>query len=121
MSEKVLADKIKEKSNVEVLYNSEVKELLGDDELKGIVLSDGKKIDIEGMFISIGMKPQTEILNGVIDLTNYNYVDSDDCTTNNSSIFVAGDCRDKKVRQLTTAVSDGAIAATSVIKYLENN
>ena len=121
MSEKVLADKVEKKDNVEIFYNTEVKEIIGSEELEGLLLSNKNKIDVQGMFISIGMKPQTEILKDVVKLNDYNYVDSSDCNTSTDGIFVAGDCRDKKVRQLTTAVSDGAVAATSVIKYLENN
>ena len=121
MSEKVLADKVEKKDNVEIFYNTEVKEIIGSEELEGLLLSNKNKIDVQGMFISIGMKPQTEILKDVVKLNDYNYVDSSDCNTSTDGIFVAGDCRDKKVRQLTTAVSDGAVAATSAIKYLENN
>lgn len=121
MCEKVLADNLKSKSNVEIIFNTQVKGIVGTDELEKIILDSGRELNIQGMFISIGMKPQTEMLKDVIKLSEYNYVDSTDCTTNEKNIFVAGDVRDKKVRQLTTAVSDGAIAAINVIKYIENN
>ncbi len=73
------------------------------------------------MFISIGMDAESKLVKEMLPLSEKSYVLSDDCTTTNNNIFVAGDCREKKVRQLTTAVSDGAVAATNVIKYIENN
>ena len=71
------------------------------------------------MFISIGMDAQNEIVKSILPLNDKNYIVSEDGNTNHNGIFVAGDCREKKLRQLTTAVSDGAIAATLAIKYLE--
>ena len=56
----------------------------------------------------------------LLDLTDQKYFDSEDCSTNKNNIFVAGDCRNKSIRQLTTAVSDGTTAAVKAIKYLED-
>ena len=73
------------------------------------------------MFISVGQIPQNEFLKGLIDLDKNDYILSDEsCFTNQEGIFVAGDCRKKKVRQLTTAVNDGTIAAIEAINYLNN-
>ena len=119
--EKTLEDKLRKLDNVEIIQQTGVKELLGDDELKGIVLTDGKKLDIEGMFISIGMVAQTELVKDIVNLSPQKYVDSSDCKTNLDNIFVAGDCRSKDIRQLTTAVADGTTAAINAIKYIENN
>ena len=120
-SEEKLIDEIKTIDNVEIIYNSEVKELLGDNELEGIIINqDGKerKIDITGMFVSIGMDSGLEMDLDFLNLNANKYIVSDDCMTKEEGIFVAGDCREKTVRQLTTAVSDGTIAAMHVINYL---
>ncbi|MBR4262121.1 MAG: FAD-dependent oxidoreductase [Bacilli bacterium] len=119
--EKVLLDSLKEKDNIEIIYNANVKEIIGKDELESIVLDNDRKIDIAGMFISIGMDAQTNLVKDLLPLSEQNYVLSEDCSTIKSSIFVAGDCRHKTIRQLTTAMSDGAVAASFAIKYLENN
>ncbi len=121
-SEEKLIDEIKNIKNVEIIYNSTVKELLGDKELKGIIINESGKertLDINGMFVSIGMNSGLEFDADFLKLTNNKYVDSNDCTTGEDGIFVAGDCRNKDIRQLTTAVSDGTIAAMHVINYLK--
>ena len=74
---------------------------------------------IYGMFISIGMSAQTKLVEDLLQLSDSKYVSSEDCETNKNNIFVAGDCRDKSIRQLTTAVADGTTAAIKAIKYLE--
>ena len=119
--EKVLLDSLKEKDNIEVIYNANVKEIKGKDELTGIILDNGQEINLGGMFISIGMDAQTNLVKDLLPLSEQNYILSDDCSTIKNSIFVAGDCRHKTIRQLTTAMSDGAVAASFAIKYLENN
>ena len=118
--EKTLEDKLRSLDNVEIIQQTGVKELLGDDELNGVILSNDRKLDIQGMFISIGMVAQTDLVKNLIKLNPQNYVDSLDCKTNLDNIFVAGDCRSKDIRQLTTAVADGTTAAINAIKYLED-
>lgn len=118
--EKTLEDKLRSLDNVEIIQQTGVKELLGDDELNGVILSNDRKLDIQGMFISIGMVAQTELVKDLVKLNKQNYVDSEDCKTNLDNIFVAGDCRSKDIRQLTTAVADGTTAAINAIKYLED-
>ena len=121
--EKVLGDKLKKKDNVEIYYNSVVKEIIGEDELKAIVINnvcEDIKIDTDAMFISIGLVPQSKFLDGIVDLNDYKYISSDNsCKTSMDGVFVAGDVKDKKIRQLTTAVNDGTIAALSAIDYLD--
>lgn len=122
--EKVLGDKLKNKRNVEIYYDSIVKKLKGNDSLTSIIIESNNKrteLKIDGMFISIGQIPQHEFIKDLIKLNDNNYISSDEsCTTNVKGIFVAGDCRDKKVRQITTAVNDGTIAALEAIKYIDN-
>ena len=119
--EKVLLDSLKEKSNIEVIYNANVKEIVGNRILESIILDNDRELKISGMFISIGMDAQTKLVKDLLPLSEQNYILSDDCSTIKTSIFVAGDCRHKTIRQLTTAMSDGAVAASFAIKYLENN
>ena len=122
--EKILIDNVESKDNVEIIYNANVKEIIGEDELEKIVLDvngDKREIKLDGMFISIGMDAQTDLVKELLPLSEQNYILSEDCSTIQNGIFVAGDCRHKNVRQLTTAVSDGAVAANFAIKYLENN
>lgn len=118
--EKTLEEKLRSLSNVEIIQQTGVKELIGSDELEKIKLSNDRELDIQGMFISIGMVPQTSLFKDTIKLNGQNYVDSLDCTTDKDGIFVAGDCRTKSVRQLTTAVADGTTAAINAIKYVED-
>lgn len=121
--ENILNEKLKAKGNVEIIYNATVKELIGEDELKGIVINtpDGeKKIDVDGMFISIGLVPQTDFVKDSITLNKFNYIDAvENCNTNLKGVFVAGDVRNKAYHQITTATSDGTVAALEVQKYLD--
>ena len=121
--ENILNEKLKAKENVEIIYNATVKELIGEDELKGIVINtpDGeKKIDVDGMFISIGLVPQTDFVKDSITLNKFNYIDAvENCNTNLKGVFVAGDVRNKAYHQITTATSDGTVAALEVQKYLD--
>lgn len=116
--EKALLKQLETMTNVEVIYNSNVTKILGDEELEAIEINHKDILNIDGMFESIGMSAQNDISKGILYLNDQNYIISSDCETNKKGIFVAGDCRDKKIRQLTTAVSDGAIAATAAIKYI---
>ena len=113
---------LKEKENVEILIDSEVDSILGDDKVTGILLKNKREIILDGIFSAIGMIPKTEILKEVIDLDEYGYVKADETgKTNLKGFFVAGDVRKKELRQIVTAVSDGANAATSAINYIRDN
>jgi len=122
-AEKKLANKLKDKKNVEIFYNSKVKEIIGENELKAIVIENAleQEIETDGMFISIGLVPQSDFIKNLIKVNNYNYIESDNsCNTNIEGIFVAGDVRSKKIRQLTTAVNDGTIAAIEAMEYIDS-
>ena len=120
--EKKLKEKVSKLKNVEILLNSNVIQYLGVDKLEKIVVKDlncEKEIQVDGLFLSIGMDPETSIkLN--LNKTDNDYYDSVDTLTNLPGIFVAGDCRNKNVRQVTTAVSDGTVAAINALNYLQN-
>ena len=121
--EKILQDKLKQKVNVEVIADSVVSKIIGDDKLEKIIIKNGKKeneIIVDGMFISIGLMPQSDFLKGIIDLDKFNYAVSFDTKTKIDGIFVAGDIRTKPFRQITTAVNDGTTSALYALEYLDN-
>lgn len=124
-AEQALIDEVLNKKNIEIIYNSEVKELLSeDDELSGIIISnrntlETKKIDLKAIFVAIGQVPKNDMFNNILDLDDYGYLSSIDGKTKIDNVFVAGDCRSKKIRQITTAVADGTIAAMNVLDYLK--
>ena len=103
-----------------------MQEIVGDEELESIVITkttDGedRKIDVKGMFVAIGLIPQNAPFSDVIGLDSYGYADADEsCITKTVGIFVAGDCRKKKIRQVATACSDGAIAALAACDYVDS-
>ena len=84
--------------------------------------SDGAKqtVPCDGLFVAIGLIPENEPFRDLADLNDYGYFDSDEqCLTKTPGIFVAGDCRSKRIRQLTTAAADGATAALAACSYLD--
>ena len=117
-------DKVLNTKNIEVVYNSNVIKLLGSDTLGQIVIKQNEEekiIDVQGLFVAIGKIPENENFKKLLNLDESGYIISDEnCKTNIEGIFVAGDNRTKELRQLVTATSDGAIAATQAIKYLRN-
>ena len=115
----ITIEKVLNKSNIEIIYNSNITKLNGISNLESVVLNNNKIIDINGLFVAIGQEPNTEYLNNIIEIDANGYIKSNElCHTNIDGIFVAGDIRDKSLRQLVTATSDGAIAATEAIKYI---
>ena len=116
---------LKNKSNVEFVYNSNVTKLISEDKLKSIEVTnkDGSVqiLDVDGLFIAVGRIPENQNFAKLINLDEAGYIiASEDCKTNVPGIFVAGDSRIKEVRQLTTAVGDGAVSATQAIKYINS-
>jgi len=116
-AEEILIDKLKEKENIEIILRSVVTKIKGEEELESIEVNN-EEMKIDGMFISIGLIPQSDIVKDILKVNKYGYIESRDGITDIEGIFVAGDCRDKKVRQVTVATSDGTVAATNVIEYL---
>ena len=124
--EKKLAEQLYAKENVEIITGSVVKAVNGDEELESIVITktaDGedRKIDVKGMFVAIGLVPQNAPFSDCIGLDSYGYADSDEsCTTKSNGVFVAGDCRKKRIRQVATACADGAVAALAACDYIDS-
>lgn len=118
--EQKLVDVLREKENVEFILGVSIAELLGDGELKGVRLTDGREIALDGLFVAIGHEPQNEIFANLLSLNKQGYADSgEDCLTKTKGVYVAGDCRRKSVHQLTTAVADGAVAALAAAAGLD--
>lgn len=122
--DKALVDTLLQKPNVEWVKNVTLCGLEGSDELSACVFDEkdtGKKrsIPVKACFIAIGQEPDNAPFNDVVKLDGKGYIAADEsCMTDTAGVFVAGDCRTKKVRQLTTAVADGASAAMAACKYL---
>lgn len=120
-----LVEALRAKANVEFVLNSSVTDLLGQNELSGIVVTDNagssRQLDVEGLFVAIGHAPDNGVFSELIDLDDGGYADSDEsCTTKTPGVFAAGDCRRKTVRQLTTATADGSCAALAACRYIDS-
>lgn len=121
-----IINKVKKKNNVKLIYNSVVTKLNANERLESIEITDNdgnvSTIEVSGLFIAIGSIPETQNFKNVINLDDSGYIIAkEDCKTSVAGIYVAGDSRTKEVRQLVTATSDGAIAATAAIEYVNNN
>lgn len=121
--DQALVDLVENKSNIQIIRNSKTVELKGDQELESIVFerSDKTRFEISGtpLFVAIGQIPDNKRFENLAGLDKFGYYDSDESTkTKTAGLFVAGDTRKKDVRQVTTAMCDGAIAATQACNYL---
>ncbi len=131
---------ISQRENVEVIYNSVVDKILGNDTLRGIEITDTvsgerRNLAVEGMFVCIGQKPENEPFKNLVRLDERGYIISDEscvpgaicsdegCPSrekcSQKGIFAAGDCRTKSVRQVTTATADGAVAALAACRFID--
>lgn len=123
--EKKLSEQLEKLDNVEIITGVTVDSFVGETALEGIVIkhSDGEKTElkIDGLFIAIGLIPQNEIFGNVIELDDRGYAAvGENCLSKTNGVFVAGDCRTKKIRQVTTAAADGAIAALAACDYVDS-
>lgn len=118
-------DEIKAKDNIKLILNSNIISINGNERLESITIKNNSEeettIEINGLFIAIGQEPKNEIFNNVVDLENGYIKTIDDVHTKTKGIYVAGDTRTKELRQLTTAVSDGSIAASIAIKEMKGD
>ena len=124
--EKKLAEAILEKDNVEVFFSTLVDEYLTTDgaltglRLKNDVTGEKFEIAVDGAFLAVGLQPENDDFASFAKLNAWGYFDSaEDCLTDTAGLFVAGDCRSKRIRQVTTAAADGAIAAMAACHYLD--
>lgn len=124
--EKKLCDQLYSKENVEVILGTVLDSYKGENELEGVVVKnvangETSEIALDGLFLAVGLVPQNEAFADVINLDDRGYAKADEtCFTNTDGIFVAGDCRTKRIRQVTTAAADGAIAALAACDYVDS-
>ena len=108
------------------MWNSQVSGLLGNEKLSGAVLQNvqtgqERELELDGLFISIGRQPATELFRGQLELDENGYIAADESTcTSIPGVYAVGDVRTKAVRQIVTAAADGAVAAHYAEQYLLN-
>lgn len=112
---------------LEILWNTVIEEIEGDDVVEKVILTNvatGEKSEmpIDGVFIYVGLEPNTDFVSNLITTNEHGYIKTDEnMCTNVAGIYAAGDVREKLLRQVVTAAADGAIAAFHAEKYIENN
>jgi thioredoxin reductase (NADPH) len=122
---KVAQEKALANPKMKFLWNTVVDSFEGDDMLKQVVLKNVKTgqlqpVDVDTCFLFIGYVPNTKIFEGFVDMTNRGYIKTnEDMETSKEGVYAVGDCRDKTLRQVATAVGDGAVAGFMAEKYVE--
>lgn len=115
---------LEKKDNIEFIYNSNVVKIYGESKLESIDIKNNEEtisnLKVDGLFIAVGQEPKNQMFSDIIELDEAGYIKTDDGVhTSKEKIYVAGDARAKDLRQLVTATSDGAIAATVAIKEMQ--
>lgn len=117
---KVLQERVFAKDNIEFMPFYEVDEICGENSVEELILHDNRtseksKLSVSGIFIAVGMKPQSDLVKNLVKLDDAGYICAgEDCRTSVKGIYAAGDVRTKSLRQIVTAVADGAVAISSV-------
>jgi thioredoxin reductase (NADPH) len=124
--EKRLLSILESKPNVEMIFNTVVSGLESSNgelcaiNIKNTESNEERRFELDGMFVAIGQAPENEAFRSISALNEYGYIIADEnCLTDTAGVFVAGDCRTKRVRQVTTASADGAIAALAACRYID--
>lgn len=121
---KIYHNQLESMENVEFIWDSTIDEIVGESKLESLKVKNLKtgemtEIEVDGVFVSIGRKPATELFEGKVELDNAGYVVADEsCRTNIPGVFAIGDVRTKALRQVVTAVADGATCSHYVEEYL---
>lgn len=124
---KIYHEPLKEAENIEILFNSTLSKLTAEKRLQKITVTntlnnESQEIECDGVFISIGRRPSTELISGELELDSNGYIIADESTkTSVEGVYAAGDVRTKALRQIVTAVSDGAVAAHHAEEYISLN
>jgi len=122
---RILQDRVQKNDKIEVIYNTIVKKISGRERVESVALHDvvdGKtwEVAVDGIFLYVGLIPNTDYLNGDLKKNEQGYlITGDAMETSLPGVFAAGDVREKGLRQVVTAVADGAIAAISAVKYVD--
>jgi thioredoxin reductase (NADPH) len=124
--EKRLLSILESKPNVDMIFNTVVSGLESSNgelcaiNIKNTESNEERRFELDGMFVAIGQAPENEAFRSISALNEYGYIIADEsCLTDTAGVFVAGDCRTKRVRQVTTASADGAIAALAACRYID--
>jgi thioredoxin reductase (NADPH) len=126
-AQRILQENLKALENVEILTNHQVLEIVGEDKVEGIRVKnketgEEKQLDVEGVFVAVGMTPNSEIAKGKVETNQWGYIKANEnCETNIPGVYAIGDVRDKMLRQIITATSDGATAVHAGEKYIIEN
>lgn len=121
-----LVEKLREKDNVEFIMGTVISSLNGEGSLESLTLrkeADGSEseLKVNGLFVAIGLIPNNAMFADIAGLDEWGYIDSDEsCLTKTEGVFVAGDCRKKQIRQITTAAADGSVAALAACGYIDS-
>ena len=125
---KIMQKRVFDNKNIEIIWNSEVKDILGDDKVDSVLIFNNSnnttsKLNISGLFIAIGHKPNTDIFKDYIDLDENGYILTKPGTTqtNIKGVFATGDAQDKIYRQAVTAAGSGCMGALEAEKFLSEN
>ena len=124
--EKSIQEAIKRTPNITLVHNKQALKFVGEEKLESVVFKDTKtekelEIKADAVFVAIGQVPDCSAFAEVVETDKAGYVVADEnCNTKTPGLFVAGDCRQKKVRQVTTAMADGAVASVSACKYIDS-
>ena len=120
----VLQEQVKATERIQIIYDTVVDEIIGDDKVEAIHIrnnktNDEKDIPVDGVFIAVGNVPNTASIQGLPKQDQVGYIIADEtCVTSIPGVYAAGDVRTKQLRQVITATADGANAITSIEKYL---
>jgi len=125
-AEKILQEQVKKAGNIELVVNSQTKDILGKFEVNGIVVTNkegvDRNIEVQGVFVAIGTIPNSNLVKDLVKLDEYGYIVTDkNMETSVPGIFAVGDVRDTVLRQIVTACSDGAIAAQAAGRIISEN
>ncbi|MBR3780122.1 MAG: FAD-dependent oxidoreductase [Clostridia bacterium] len=121
-----LVEKLREKDNVEFIMGTVISSLNGEGTLESLTLrkeadASESELKVNGLFVAIGLIPNNKIFEEIAGLDEWGYIDSDEsCLTKTEGVFVAGDCRKKQIRQITTAAADGSVAALAACRYIDS-
>ena len=124
--EQRLQEILSSRGNVEIITGATVKAINDTEIFSGITIEktatgETTQIDADGMFVAIGLVPENDAFKNVMELNQWGYADSgEDCLTKTAGVFVAGDCRSKQIRQVSTATGDGAVAALAACRYIDS-
>ncbi|MBO5209353.1 MAG: FAD-dependent oxidoreductase [Lachnospiraceae bacterium] len=114
--------RVKSKENIELVLSANAVEVKGEEQVSSLVLDNGREISVNGVFVAIGMEPQSKLLENLVVRNEDGYIVADETgKTTAPGIFAAGDVRTKKLRQVVTAVADGANAVISSMEYIKKD